>query len=248
MSSSKDTLLIVEDEESIGEGLRFNFEAEGYDVIWIKDGFEAMRYISANAQNLSTIILDLMLPELDGFELLKRTRNIAEQIPIVVLSAKSLDSDKIRALELGADDYVTKPFSLVEFLLRVKGLSKRRKWYRNSATDAKVKLGKAVFNIQKLCVETTSGATARISPTEGLLVQAFLDNENKILTRADLLESVWHYDARTETRTVDVFVSKLRKYAEDNPAKPEFLLSVRGVGYAYVTDPKIRAQFLSAKI
>ena len=241
-SNSKEALLIIEDEEALGEGLRFNFEAEGFDVVWEKDGLAGMAAIANLHESLTVVILDLMLPELDGYEILRRTREIAEQIPIIVLSAKSLETDKIKALELGADDYVTKPFSLVELILRVKGISKRKKWYKNSLNDTKIQLGKANFSSQKLTVETADGAVTRISPTEVLLAQTFLDFENKIVTRAELLEKVWHYDAKMETRTVDVFVSKLRKYIEENPAKPKHLLSVRGVGYAYVTDANLREQ------
>lgn len=242
MSNSKETLLMIEDEESLGEGLCFNFEAEGFEVAWMRDGFTGMEAIKRMHEKLTVVILDLMLPEMDGYEILRRTREIAEQIPIIVLSAKSLESDKIKALELGADDYVTKPFSLVELMLRVKGISKRRKWYKSAASEAKLKMGTASFSAQKLSVEWSEGKSARVSPTEILLVQTFLENENQILSRADLLEKVWHYDSKMETRTVDVFVSKLRKYIEENPAKPKSLISVRGVGYAYVTDDALREQ------
>jgi len=238
MSNSKDFLLIVEDEESIGEGLKFNFEAEGFEVIIISDGLEAVEFIKTNFEKISTIVLDIMLPQLDGYEILKKTRILAERIPILVLSAKSLENDRIKAFELGADDYVTKPFNLSEIILRVKRLVQRKKWYKTDGIQTPKKFGLYIFDPERLTITRNDGVLHRISPTEGLLVQVFLENENKILTRNDLLQKVWQYDAIIETRTVDVFVGKLRKYIEKNAAKPEFIISVRGVGYTYISENK----------
>jgi two-component system alkaline phosphatase synthesis response regulator PhoP len=242
MLNSKEICLLIEDEEAIGEGLKFNFEAEGYQVEWFKDGLLAMKFIENSHQAVSIILLDLMLPELDGFEILERTRLIAEQVPILVLSAKGLENDKVRAFELGADDYVTKPFSLLELIHRVKGLVKRKKWYKASELPAEIGFGDAVFDTRNLCLRHGDGLTTRLSPTEGLLIQVFLENENRVISRVELLQKVWNYEARTETRTLDVFVAKLRKYIEENPAKPQYLLNVRAVGYAYVTDFNLRSQ------
>lgn len=238
MLNSKDLLLIVEDEESIGEGLQFNFKAEGFDVTIVPDGLEAIQFIKDNYEKISTIILDIMLPQLDGYEILKRTRILAERIPILVLSAKSLENDRIKAFELGADDYVTKPFHLSEIILRVKRLVQRKKWYKVDGNQSPQKFGLSIFDPERLIITKNDGTTHRISPTEGLLVQVFLENENKILTRNDLLQKVWQYDAIIETRTVDVFVGKLRKYIEKNAAKPDFIISVRGVGYTYIPNNK----------
>lgn len=234
MSNSKDFLLIIEDEEAIGEGLRFNFEAEGFEVHVITNGVEALDFIKNQHEKISTIILDLMLPGLDGYQLLEKTRVLAERIPILILSAKSLESDKIKAFELGADDFVTKPFHLAETILRVKRLIQRRTWYQPNQASVKKQFGIAWFDCEQLLIEKADGSTIRVSPTEGLLMQIFLDHENKILTRSDLLQKVWQYEATMETRTVDVFVGKLRKYCEKNPAQPEYLVSVRGAGYMYV--------------
>ncbi|APJ03354.1 response regulator transcription factor [Silvanigrella aquatica] len=238
MSNSKDLLLIVEDEESIAEGLQFNFEAEDFEVAIISDGLEAIKYIKENYDKISTIILDIMLPQLDGYEILKRTRILAERTPILVLSAKSLENDRIKAFELGADDYVTKPFNLSEIILRVKRLVQRKKWYKSDANLSPQKFGHSIFDPERLIITRSDGTEHRISPTEGLLVQVFLENENKILTRNDLLQKVWQYDGVIETRTVDVFVGKLRKYIEKNAAKPDFIISVRGVGYTYIPNNK----------
>lgn len=235
MSNSKDYLLIIEDEESIGEGLLFNFEAEGFDVKLIDDGLEALHFLRENHEKISLIILDLMLPKLDGYKILEQTRILAERIPILILSAKSAHDDKIKAFELGADDFVTKPFNLSELILRVKRLVQRRKWYKNENNSIKKTFGDSLFDSGRLIIEKKNGETFRISPTEGHLIQILLENESKILTRPELLQKVWQYEASIETRTVDVFIGKLRKYIEKNPAKPEYIISVRGVGYSYVT-------------
>jgi DNA-binding response OmpR family regulator len=239
--------LIVEDEETIGEGLKFNFEAEGFEVVWARDGAEGIAAIESLHRELVCILLDLMLPEIDGFEVLRRTRSIAEQIPILVLSAKSLETDKVRALELGADDYVTKPFSLLELLLRVRGLAKRRRWYKDQEPGEIIRFGRGRIDARTLAVTLPDGSPVRASPTELHLAQVFLENPNKVLTRAELLERVWNYDSKMETRTVDVFVGKLRRFAEANPSRPDYLISVRGVGYAYVTDPRLKDQLLSPR-
>jgi DNA-binding response OmpR family regulator len=244
MSNSQGTLLIVEDEDAIGEGLKFNFEAEGFLVHWARDGASGIEAITTHHRELDCVLLDLMLPEVDGFEVLRRTREMAEQIPILVLSAKSLETDKVRALELGADDYVTKPFSLLELLLRVRGLAKRRRWYRDEEAGDHIRLGRGRIDPRTLLVTLPDGTSVRASPTEVQLAQVFLENPNKVLTRAELLERVWNYDSKMETRTVDVFVGKLRRFMETNPSRPDFLISV---GYAYVTNPSLKEQLLSPR-
>lgn len=243
MSNSKNFLLIVEDEESISDGLQYNFEQEGFSVHVIQDGLEAIDFIKSNHEKISTILLDLMLPQLDGYDILKQTRQYAERIPILILSAKSMEQDKIHAFELGADDFVTKPFHLSEIILRVKRLVARRKWYQSDESCPKKTFGNALFDSKQLTIEKKdTGEVFRLSPTEGMLIQIFLDNENKILTRMELLQKVWQYEGMIETRTVDVFVGKLRKYVEKNPAKPEHLISVRSMGYRYSIGSKTDAK------
>lgn len=243
MSNSKDFLLIIEDEESISEGLQYNFEQEGFFVQVIQDGLEAINFIQANHEKISAILLDLMLPQLDGYDILKQTRLYAERIPILILSAKSMEQDKIQAFEWGADDFVTKPFHLSELILRVKRLVSRRKWYKPDGMSLKKAFGHAFFDSNQLTMEKKeTGELFRLSPTEGMLIQIFLDNENKTMTRMELLQKVWQYDGIIETRTVDVFISKLRKYMEKNPTKPEYLISVRSIGYQYTTGSKTEAK------
>ncbi len=157
MSNLKDYLLIIEDEEAIGEGLVYNFEAEGYDVKLIADGLEGLTFIQANHEKISLIILDLMLPKVDGFRILEQTRLLAERVPILILSAKSMQDDKIKAFELGADDFVTKPFSLSEIILRVKRLVKQRKWHKEDENFIKKSFGNCIFYSERLIIEKVSG-------------------------------------------------------------------------------------------
>ena len=247
MLKSPQTLLIIEDEEAMGEGLKFNFDLEGYNVVWCKDGLSGLQFVKENQSEVLLILLDLMLPEMNGEVVLQRVREFADQIPIIVLSAKSGENDKVSAFEFGADDYVTKPFSLNELIARVKGLVKRRIGKASQNSVKELKIGHATIQTATLIVHFADGTTGRVSPTEALLVEAFLENANKILTRHELLEKVWNYDSKMETRTVDVFVSKIRRFSEHNPGKPEFLISVRGAGYAYVTDPVLKQQLLGSK-
>jgi DNA-binding response OmpR family regulator len=242
MSNSKELLVLVEDEEILGEALVFNLESEGYEVKWFQEGQSALDFITAKHSKISAIVLDLMLPGVDGFEILQKTRVLAEQIPIAILSAKSLESDKIAAFEYGADDYVTKPFSLPELLMRLRVLIKKTAWYRNKPSPEKLPAGNSFFVLEHLVIEQSNGQSTRLSPTEGLLLKTFLDNPNKIFTRAELLERVWNHQKTLQTRTVDVFVSKLRKLIEPNPTEPIYLLSQRSIGYAYVTNEKLRKE------
>jgi two-component system alkaline phosphatase synthesis response regulator PhoP len=238
MSASKGKVLLVEDEPAIGETLLFNLESEGFEVEWKRDGLSAFDALCQDSSQFDAVILDLMLPHLNGFEILARIRPLAERLPILVLSARSLDSDKVKALELGADDYVTKPFSLQELMLRAHGLVRRGQWARASQrkpTDDFM-LGSGEFSPATHSVRTASGEILKITPTEMLLAQTFLQNPDRVLSRNELLESVWQYSSRTETRTVDVFVAKLRRYTEkssdqNNPT----IETVRGLGYIYKT-------------
>jgi DNA-binding response OmpR family regulator len=153
-----------------------------------------------------------------------------------VLSARSLDTDKVKALELGADDYITKPFSLKELLLRAHGLVKRGQWARESQkiTASTFKLGGGEFSPATHTVSTSSGETIKITPTEMLLAQTFANNPERVLSRNELLETVWQYSSGTETRTVDVFVAKLRRYIDSsNTSGASVIETVRGLGYMY---------------
>jgi len=239
MSDSKGRLLLVEDEPSIGETLQFNLESEGFEVDWKRDGLTAFDALVADANRYDAVILDLMLPHLNGFEILARIRPLAERLPILVLSARSLDSDKVKALELGADDYVTKPFSLNELLLRAHGIVRRGQWSRENlrTTQDSFTLGDAEFSPGSHSVMTAGNEKLKITPTEMLLAKTFANNPGRVLSRQELLETVWQYSSGTETRTVDVFVAKIRRYTDAQGAANSFIETVRGLGYLYNPTP-----------
>lgn len=241
MSGSKGKILLVEDEPSIGETLHFNLVSEGFEVEWKKDGMSALDTLCDDTLQFDAVILDLMLPQLNGFEVLARIRPLAERLPILVLSARSLDADKVKALELGADDYVTKPFSLQELILRAHGLVRRGQWARETqrVTQSTFQLGAAEFFPAEYVVRTAEGNKIKISPTEMLLAQTFAQNPGRILSRNELLESVWHYSSGTETRTVDVFVAKLRRYTDESCTQSSVIETVRGLGYLYKPAPEV---------
>jgi DNA-binding response OmpR family regulator len=250
MSTSRPKIILVEDEDSLGEGLSFNFDREGYDVVWYTSGSEAQSAILADLGTIDAVVLDLMLPEVDGFEILKSIRQQADCVPILVLSARSLEMDKVRALALGADDYVTKPFSLPELMLRIRGLIKRSRqgFESKNIFDSKpIPFGLGVFYPDTQSFVTGTGESVKLSPTEVSLLNVLASRENMVLTRSQLLQDVWQYHAGTETRTVDVFIGKLRRLAERNESAPDYIISIRGIGYAYVTSPEMRATLRNKK-
>jgi DNA-binding response OmpR family regulator len=236
MLNLKPHLLIVEDEKPLREGLRFNFEAEDFSVHVSANGDDAFEYIEKYHEKLDLIVLDLMLPGLDGYEVLQKTRAKVEHLPILVLSAKNDEASRVRAFELGADDFVAKPFSLLELILRVTRLLKYQERLvdkdKSELQTAVATMGQATVFFENLTL-TCQGQTHRISPTEALLMKVFLDHPGKILTRQELLKQVWNYEPTLETRTVDVFVGKIRKFIEPDPAQPCYLRSIRTQGYCY---------------
>ncbi len=229
--TKKYNILLVEDEESLAVGLEFNLTEEGYKVTLAKDGKQALDLFNSNDYDL--IILDIMLPFYNGFEIAEKIRNKFPQMPILFLTARSGISDKVKGLELGADDYLTKPFHLNELLLRIKGMLKRKEWYKESASKIKqYKFGNNKINFENL--ECSNGnKNFRLTPFEATVLQYLINNKEKIVTRKELLENVWHLDPEIETRTVDIFISRLRKYFEEDPSNPKYLTSIRSAGYMF---------------
>ncbi len=174
-----------------------------------------------------------MLPYLNGFEVSEYVRNKDAQIPILILTARGEDSDRIKGLEAGADDYLTKPFHLQELILRIKGMLKRKSWYKKSA-DLKplVKFGDNEVNFENLSCKTSSGEFT-LTVHEAMLLKYLIENRDKVISRGELLREVWNLNSDMETRTVDIFISRLRKYFEPDPVKPQYIKSVRGAGYMF---------------
>lgn len=227
-------ILLVEDEETLALGLEFNLTDEGYKVEWARDGKQAMTFFKTKEYDL--IILDIMLPFFDGFEIAKFIRAQKPQIPILMLTARTTPEDKVKGLELGADDYMTKPFHLDELLLRIKGMLKRKMWYKTSSeTQPVYKFGNNEIDFENLNAKCASKKII-LTQREAMLLKYLVDNKGKIISRKELLENVWHLSSDIETRTVDIFISRLRKYFEPDTVNPKYILSVRSAGYTFKDD------------
>lgn len=224
-------ILVVEDEEHLAEGLRFNLEAEGYEVEIVSDGPSAVESLAREGSDL--VILDLMLPGYSGFEVLRRARAAGRLAPVLILTAKDSTEDRVRGLEEGADDYLIKPFHLDELLARVRGLLRRRRWDgvgEEPSPDAPVAIGRSTLHAERFALETPDGEVELTTRELGLL-RALVEREGEVVTRGELLEEVWGLRPDTQTRVVDSFVVRLRRYLEPDPARPRHLISVRGRGY-----------------
>jgi DNA-binding response OmpR family regulator len=222
-------ILIVEDDQALALGLRINLEAEGYEVLHVPTAEDCLRLLETSTVDL--VVLDLMLPGIDGIEALQRIRSTDMKLPVLVLTARSSSEDKVEGLKAGADDYLTKPFHLQEFLLRVKRMLDRYQWYK---TDEVLTIGGNTVDFNTLEVRDALGNTQRITPHEANLIQYLVSHQGRIVTRSELLRNVWGLDGAIETRTVDTFVSRIRKYLEEDPSNPVHIVSIRGKGYRFV--------------
>lgn len=224
-------ILLVEDEETMAVGLEYNLTEESYEVDWVKDGKEALKKIEEKEYDL--IILDIMLPYYDGFEIAEIVRKKNPQMPILMLTARTGFEDKLRGLEIGADDYLTKPFHLKELLLRVRGMIKRKSWYSRAITVQPLyKFGSNEINFENLKCKNEKGEF-QLTSYEAMIMKYLIDNKDKVVTRKELLENVWHLNPDVETRTVDNFIVRLRKYFEPDPSNPIYIVSVRSAGYMF---------------
>ena len=232
MPTPKAQILVVEDEEHLAEGLRFNLEAEGHEVEIAGDGMDAARRLEASAGRFDLVILDLMLPGMNGFEVVRRARAAGEYVPILILTAKGDVQDLVRGLEEGADDYLTKPFRLDELLARVRGLLRRRRWSRveTGEPSRSVSIGEATVHFDRFEIESR-GETISLTTREAGLLRALVEREGQAIPRGELLEEVWGLRPDTRTRVVDSFIVRLRRYVEPDPARPRHIVSVRGHGY-----------------
>ncbi len=229
-------ILVVEDEVHLAEGLQYNLEAEGHEVELAADGRAAVGCLAESETPFDLVVLDVMLPEMSGFEVARRVRAAGNYVPILILTAKDDAADRVRGLEEGADDYLLKPFELEELLARVRGLLRRRRWDGVSPEDRApqtVRFGEVEVRFDRFELETPRG-TVQLTTREAGLLRALIDREGDAVTRGDLLEEVWGLRAETRTRVVDSFVSRLRKYIEPDPSRPRHIVSVRGHGYRFV--------------
>ncbi len=223
-------ILLVEDEENIRDVVKLNLEMEDYEVVTAKDGKTALKFIKG--QHFDLLILDVMLPEVDGFQICEQVRLTNTDIPIIFLTAKDTTPDRIEGLKRGADDYLTKPFNLEELLLRVNNLIRRTSKSLGNIPD-KFEFGDNKVNFATYEATGNQGAFT-LTKKEAMLLKLLVERKNEVVSRQQILQSVWGYDVYPSTRTIDNFILSFRKYFEQDPKQPSFFRSVRGVGYKFV--------------
>jgi len=234
-------VLIVEDEEHLAEGLRFNLAAEGFFAEVERDGLAALTRLTSGDSRFDLVLLDVMLPGLDGFEIVRRLREAGVLVPVLMLTARGRTEDVLRGFEAGADDYVPKPFDLTILLARIQSLLRRHEWLRlGDAEDGpeprEFSFGRNRVDLARQVLER-DGSTRSLTLMEASLLRHLIRSEGRAVARETLLEHVWGVRGDTDTRAVDNFIARLRRYVEDEPAKPRHLVTVRGVGYRFIAEP-----------
>jgi DNA-binding response OmpR family regulator len=229
-------ILVVEDEEHLAVGIKFNLELEGYSVEVAADGHSALHRVTASNAAFDLVVLDVMLPGLDGFSVVRRMREAGNFSPVLMLTARSLPEDVVQGLEAGADDYLPKPFELPVLLARIKGLLRRRDWARGdaaaplgSAPDS-AKVGAALVDFRAFEIRKGEGVV-KLTLLEAMLLKLLVQHAGRVVSKAEILTKVWNVSPESETRAIDNFVVRLRRYLEDDPRFPVHLHTVRGAGY-----------------
>jgi DNA-binding response OmpR family regulator len=227
-----ESILVVEDDPSIGKGLKQNLSFEGYSVEVVADGELGLRFAVDERPDL--ILLDVMLPRMNGFEVLRELRRLQIEVPVILLTAKGEEVDKVRGLDLGADDYVVKPFGLAELLARIRSVL-RRKQQGDRKID-QVAFGQAEVDFVARQARM-HGQAVPMTAREFALLRLFFQREDEAISREEIIRRVWGYDYEGTDRTLDNFVSRLRQKLESDPAEPRHFLTVRGIGYRFVKAP-----------
>jgi len=229
-------ILIVEDEEHLADGLRFNLEAEGYETQIVHDGESALEAVSD--AHFDAIVLDIMLPKMDGFEVTKTLRSREDFTPILMLTARGRPEDVLKGFEAGTDDYLPKPFDLEIFLARIHGLLRRREWFEKQAVQQQATPETITINGRTIDFENLElrygGELVHLTLMEAKLLRYLIANAGRAVSRKTILEEVWDLQEDTDTRAIDNFIVRLRKYLEDAPNDPRILQTVRGIGYRFV--------------
>jgi len=230
MIPEKPGIMLVEDEIHLARGICFNLEEEGFRISHFESGEKALAALEV--EHFELIILDVMLPGMDGFQVCRAIRQLDPRVPILMLTARSDDADRVEGLENGADDYLTKPFNLIEFLLRVKGMLRRSSWYRPDPVEEGYHFGDNEVFLLSYRARTAQGEID-LTEMEVRVLSIFFQKEGQAIPRGEFLQTVWGYSSDTETRTLDNFVVRLRKYFEPDPAHPIHFQTVRAVGYRF---------------
>ena len=226
--TSQAKILLIEDEEDVVVLLRFRFEQEGYEVLSAANGVEGLRILQQEHPHL--VLLDVMMPRMNGWETCKRIRQYSD-VPIIMLTALGQEADKVRGLEMGADDFVTKPFSLAELIARVRAALRRGRQPLSENVTVQIDERLIVDRAQRQVV--VDGQKTELSPTEFRILDCFLDNQGRILTHQSLLTQVWGWEYLDETDYLKVYIHHLRKKIEENPGKPSYIVTERGLGYRF---------------
>jgi len=229
-----DKILVVEDDRAIVEGLRVALAAEGYEVECARDGRTGLDRARAGAPAL--LILDIMLPGMSGFEVAKKLRDEGRALPIILLTARGEEDDRVLGLELGADDYVTKPFSVRELLARVRSILRRTRSGEGKRPHV-YRFGDVTVDFKRQAVQK-AGRSVELSAREFRILAYLIDHAGEMLSREQLLGEIWGYDAFPTTRTVDNHILRLRKKIEDEPESPRYILTQRGAGYVFEPGPR----------
>lgn len=225
-------IFLVEDEISIRDALKLNLELEGYEVVTTGDGKQVLKMFKE--QHFDIVLLDIMLPEVSGLELCEQIRLVNMDIPIIFLTAKDTTADKVTGLKKGADDYIVKPFNLEELLLRIQILLKRSQGTTSTSLES-FEFGSNKANF-KTYEATGKQGEFKLTKKEAMLLKLLIERRGEVVSRQQILQSVWGYDVYPSTRTIDNFILSFRKYFEEDPKSPSFFHSVRGVGYKFVIE------------
>jgi two-component system alkaline phosphatase synthesis response regulator PhoP len=223
-------IFIVEDEESLADTIALNLKLESYQVTTARNGGEAMKIFEKNSSTFSLVILDVMLPDINGFDLCRNFKSTHPSLPVIFLTAKNQTSDKIGGLKLGADDYITKPFDLEELLLRISNILKRNQ----KENDSSFKFNNCRIDFKTYEIVDVKGATLTLSKREIGLLELLTSNLNKVISRDEIIEKLWDVNENASSRTIDNYILNFRKYFETNPKEPKHFFSIRGVGYKFV--------------
>jgi two-component system alkaline phosphatase synthesis response regulator PhoP len=227
----KHTILLVEDEENLAKTIALNLKLENHEVIIATKGREALKLFTVNKNEISLVLLDIMLPEINGLTLCSEFKRINQNIPIIFLSAKNQINEKIEGLKLGADDYITKPFDLEELLLRINNLIKRVSKDLNDVFEFE----NCNINFTTYEIKDVAGKLITLTKKEIGLLKLLTQNENKVISRDQIIEKLWHVNENASSRTIDNYILNFRKYFENNPKEPKHFFSIRGVGYKFTS-------------
>jgi DNA-binding response OmpR family regulator len=236
-------ILVVEDEQHLADGLRYNLEAEQYDVDVVDNGEDALRRLTTGSTQYDLVILDLMLPGIDGFAVVTELRRLRRFVPVLMLTARGRSEDMRHGLEAGADDYLAKPFELPILMARVRGLLRRHEWLRAENAAQATSVG-AQFSFHDRSIDfeqlevRVGDKKMLLTLMEAALLRYLVTHEGTPVSRKAILEDVWGMREDTDTRAIDNFIVRLRRYIEDEPANPKYLQTVRGVGYRFVANPE----------